>query len=77
MGLMIASLHFFTVKNVRWQALPGRFGHWNSVWKRFKRVALRCDKTERSYRSIVSIAASLCLIKLVHTGKIHSPRDVF
>jgi hypothetical protein len=37
--------------------------------KRFKRVALRCDKTERSYRSIVSIAASLYLIKLVDTAE--------
>jgi transposase len=36
--------------------------------KRFKRVALRCEKTERNYHSIVSIAAALCLIKLVHTA---------
>jgi transposase len=35
--------------------------------KRFKRVALRCEKTERNYRSIVSFAAGLCLIKFVHT----------
>jgi transposase len=35
--------------------------------KRFKRVALRCEKTERHYRSIVSIATALSLIKLVHT----------
>jgi transposase len=35
--------------------------------KRFKRVALRCEKTERNFRSIVSFAASLCLIKFVHT----------
>ena len=35
--------------------------------KRFKRVALRCEKTERNFRSIVSFAAGLCLIKLVHT----------
>jgi transposase len=34
--------------------------------KRFKRVALRCEKTECNYRSIVSIAAGLCLIKFVH-----------
>ncbi len=35
--------------------------------KRFKRVALRCEKTARNYRSIVSFAAGLCLIKFVHT----------
>lgn len=35
--------------------------------KRFKRVALRCEKTARNFRSIVSLAAGLCLIKFVHT----------
>ena len=35
--------------------------------KRFKRVALRCEKTARNFRSIVSFAACLCLIKFVHT----------
>jgi transposase len=34
--------------------------------KRFKRVALRCDKTAENYKSIVSFAAGLCLIKFVH-----------
>ena len=36
--------------------------------KRFKRVALRCEKTSRNYRSIISLAAGLCLIKFVHTA---------
>ena len=35
--------------------------------KRFKRVALRCEKTATNYRSIVAFAAGLCLIKFVHT----------
>jgi transposase len=35
--------------------------------KRFKRVALRCEKTATNFRSIVSFAAGLCLIKFVHT----------
>jgi transposase len=25
----LEALHFFTVENVRWRALPERFGHWN------------------------------------------------
>jgi transposase len=36
--------------------------------KRFKRVALRCEKAARNFRSIVSFAAGLCLIKFVHTA---------
>ena len=35
--------------------------------KRFKRVALRCEKTARNYLSIVAFAAGLSLVKLVHT----------
>ena len=33
--------------------------------KRFKRVALRCEKTARNFRSIVAIAAVFILIKEV------------
>ena len=35
---------------------------------RLKRVALRCEKTERNFRSIVSFAAGLCLIKFAHSA---------
>jgi transposase len=35
----LEALHFFfTVENVRWRALPERFGPWNSVWKRFEQI---------------------------------------
>jgi hypothetical protein len=36
--------------------------------KRFKRVALRCEKTAQNFRYIVSFAAGLCLIKFVQTA---------
>ncbi|ASV84091.1 transposase DDE domain protein (plasmid) [Ochrobactrum quorumnocens] len=36
--------------------------------KRFKRVALRCEKTARNFRSIVAIASAFILIKSVHTA---------
>jgi transposase len=35
----LEALHFFTVENVRWRALPERFGPWNSVWRRFDRLS--------------------------------------
>ena len=34
----LEALHFFTVENVRWRALPKEYGHWNTVWKRFERL---------------------------------------
>lgn len=36
--------------------------------KRFKRVALRCEKTKRNFAAIVSIAAAFILVKSVHTA---------
>lgn len=36
--------------------------------KRFKRVALRCEKTKRNFFSFVALAAGFVLIKSVHTA---------
>jgi transposase len=35
--------------------------------KRFKRVAMRCEKTDTSYSAFISFACTLLLIKSVHT----------
>ena len=37
--LFLEALRFFVVHNITWRALPERFGHWNSVWKRFDRLS--------------------------------------
>jgi transposase len=36
--------------------------------KRFKRVAMRCEKTSQNYASFVALACGLILIKSVHTA---------
>ena len=36
--------------------------------KRFKRIALRCEKTARNYTSFVALALGFILIKSVHTA---------
>ncbi len=35
----LEALHYFSVHNVTWRALPAEFGKWNSVWKRFWRLS--------------------------------------
>ena len=36
--------------------------------KRFKRVALRCEKTAQNYGSFVALALGFILVKSVHTA---------
>ena len=36
--LFLEALHYFTLHTMSWRALPERFGHCNSVWKRFDRL---------------------------------------
>jgi transposase len=36
--------------------------------KRFKRIALRCEKTRRNFGSFVAIAAAFFFVKSVHTA---------
>jgi transposase len=31
----LEALHYSSVHNLTWRALPAAFGNWNSVWKRF------------------------------------------
>ncbi len=35
----LRAVHYFTVHNITWRALPAEFGNWNSVWKRFWRLS--------------------------------------
>jgi len=34
----LEAMHYFSVHNITWRALPAEFGPWNSVWKRFWRL---------------------------------------
>jgi len=59
----LEALHFFTVENVRWRALPERFGHWNSVWKRFDRLS-KAGVFEAFFDALASMSSSAHLIQM-------------
>ena len=59
----LEALHFFTVENVRWRALPERFGNWNSVWKRFDRLS-NAGVFEAFFETLASMSASAHLIQM-------------
>jgi len=61
--LFLEAMHFFTVENVRWRALPERFGHWNSVWKRFDRLS-KAGVFEAFFDTLASMSASARLIQM-------------
>ena len=58
----LEALHFFTVENVRWRALPERFGHWNSVWKRFDRLS-KAGVFEAFFDTLASMSSTAHLIQ--------------
>ncbi len=59
----LEALHFFTVENVRWRALPERFGRWNSVWKRFDRLS-KAGVFEAFFDTLASMSSSAHLIQM-------------
>ena len=59
----LEALHFFTVENVRWRALPERFGHWNSVWKRFDRLS-KAGVFEAFFDTLASMSSTAHLIQM-------------
>ena len=59
----LEALHFFTVENVRWRALPSEFGHWNSVWKRFDRLS-KAGVFEAFFDTLASMSSSAHLIQM-------------
>ena len=61
--LFLEAMHFFTVENVRWRALPERFGHWNSVWRRFDRLS-KAGVFEAFFDTLAEMSASADLIQM-------------
>jgi transposase len=61
--LFLEALHFFATHNITWRALPERFGHWNSVWKRFNRLS-KSGVFEAFFDSLAALSRSARLIQM-------------
>jgi transposase len=59
----LEALHFFTVENVRWRALPKEYGHWNTVWKRFDRLS-KAGVFEAFFDTLAAMSPSAHLIQM-------------
>lgn len=58
--LFLEALHYFSVHNVSWRALPERFGNWNSVWKRFDRLS-KAGVFDEFFDHLVNLSSSAYL----------------
>jgi len=61
--LFLEALHYFSVHNVTWRALPERFGKWNSVWKRFDRLS-KAGVFEAFFDSLADLSSSADLVQM-------------
>jgi len=59
----LEALHYFTVHNITWRALPAEFGNWNSVWKRFSRLS-QSGVFEAFFESFASLSETAHLVQM-------------
>src|ERR671938_76904 len=59
----LEALHYFTVHNITWRALPPEFGNWNSVWKRFWRLS-RAGVFEIFFEALAALSRTAHLVQM-------------
>ena len=59
----LEALHYFVVHNITWRALPKKFGHWNSVWKRFCRLS-RSGTFEAFFDALAAMSETAHLVQM-------------
>jgi len=59
----LEALHFFTVHNITWRALPAEYGKWNTVWKRFWRLS-RAGVFEAFFEALAGLSRTAHLVHM-------------
>ena len=62
----LEALHYFVVHNITWRALPEKFGHWNSVWKRFWRLS-RSGTFEAFFDALAAMSETAHLVQMFNS----------
>src|SRR5918999_1766401 len=68
----LEALHYFTVHNVTWRALPAEFGNWNSVWKRFWRLS-RTGVFEAFFQALAGLSRTAHLVQMFDSTVVRAP----
>ncbi len=59
----LEAMHFFTVQNVTWRALPAEHGNWNTVWKRFSQLS-RSGVFEAFFQALAELSPTAHLVQM-------------
>jgi transposase len=59
----LEALHYFTVHNITWRALPAQYGNWNSIWKRFWRLS-RSGVFEAFFQALAQTSRTAHLVQM-------------
>jgi len=59
----LEALHYFSVHNITWRALPAMFGKWNSVWKRFWRLS-QAGVFEAFFEALAALSRTAHLVQM-------------
>jgi transposase len=67
----LKALHYFTVNNLSWRALPAEFGPWNTVWKRFWRLS-QSGVFEAFFQALAGCSQTAGLIQMFDSTSIRA-----
>ena len=67
----LGAIHFFTVENVAWRRVPGEFGNWNSVWKRFWRLS-NAGVFETFFQMLAEHSPTAHLVQMFDSTVVHA-----
>ena len=67
----LEALHYFTVHNITWRALPAEFGPWNTVWRRFWRLS-QSGTFEAFFQALAGCSRTAGIIQMFDSTSIRA-----
>ena len=67
----LEALHYVTVHDITWRALPAEFGDWNAVWKRFWRLS-RAGVFEAMFDALAATSGTAHLVQMLDSTTVRA-----
>jgi transposase len=67
----LEAIHYFSVHNITWRALPATFGKWNSIWKRFWRLS-QAGVFEAFFEALASLSRTAHLVQMFDSSVVRA-----